>query len=64
MAQRRIRYARTKSPEALEPPFTYANFLDDLLSGKVTASNLIEARDSKGNLVLDYDDPTGVGQRP
>jgi hypothetical protein len=64
MAQRRIRYVRTKRPEAFEPPFTYANFMGDLLSGKVTATKLVEAKDARGNLALDYDDPTGVGQRP
>lgn len=63
MAQRRIRYVRTKSPEAFEPPFTYANFMGDLLTGKLTANRLVEARDARGNLALDYDDPTGVGPR-
>ena len=63
MAQRRIRYVKTKSPERFEPPALYANFMGDLLAGKVTANKLIESRDARGNLVLDYDDPTGVGPR-
>lgn len=63
MAQRRIRYTRTERPELFEPPAVYANFAKDLLGGKVTANRLIEARDPRGNLVLDYDDPTGVGPR-
>ncbi len=63
MAQRRIRYVRTQRPEAFEPEALYANFMSDLLSGKVTANRLVEARDARGNLVLDYDDPSGVGPR-
>lgn len=63
MAQRRIRYVRTKSPEAFGPEMTYANFMADLLAGKVTANKLVESRAVTGHLVLDYDDPTGVGPR-
>lgn len=62
MATRRIRYRRTRSPEQFEPPGVYGNFIRDLQAGTVTASRLIEARDARGNLVIDYDDPTGVGQ--
>jgi hypothetical protein len=63
MAQRRIRYERTKSPEAFEPPSVYANFMADLLAGKITPTKLVETKDARGNLALDYDDPSGTGPR-
>lgn len=63
MAQRRIRYDRTKSPEVFSPEALYGNFISDLVTGKVTANKLVEARDGRGNLAFDYDDPTGVGPR-
>lgn len=62
MATRRIRFV-SKRPELFEPDQQRALFLADLLSGRVTATRFFESRDIRGNAVIDYDDPTGVGLR-
>lgn len=62
MATRRIRYV-SRHPELFEPVQQRAQFAADILSGRVTVTRLFESRDARGNLVIDYDDPTGVGPR-
>jgi hypothetical protein len=62
MASKRVNYSKKKNPERFEPPDVYAAFMSDLLSGGVTATRLYDVRDNKGNLKLEYDDPTGNGQ--
>jgi hypothetical protein len=62
MASKRVNYTKTKNPERFQPPDVYGNFMADLLAGSVTATKLYDVHDGKGNLKLEYDDPTGVGQ--
>lgn len=57
MATRRKKYDPVRP--APSDQHQYAAFIADLLGGRVKASKLVESRDGRGRLVLDYDDPNG-----
>jgi len=57
MATRRKSFKAKR--EAPSDKHQYAAFIADLLDGTVKASKLVESRDGRGRLVLDYDDPNG-----
>ena len=61
MASARKKF-KAKRVDAFEPQAIYGAFIKDLLSGDINATRLHEGVDNRGNLELEYDDPTGPGQ--
>lgn len=54
MATRR-KYSPKTEPRS--DAHAYAEFLAAVISGDVKASRLVESRDARGRVVLDYDEP-------
>lgn len=59
MAAKKKKTKKPKKADKFEPADLYADFVGSLLDGSITADRLYESRDSRGNLILEYDDPNG-----